>query len=231
MVRNVDFDHYLRSWTAGQLPYVWTDLSSIIDYNPLFVPLDTMSMGMQERQKVRIRSMKIQSAYSCHTKPAATMMTVMIITPKQPRGAITNLEPDSIDHFDFLESKDWITNRTIATPTRPIDDIFNINTALWKVHKAKRFILGAKPVVDPSPGAESGGVGRSAVYYTWKLNLNMALKTRTTTLSWKDTHIDQLPFYQRYFMIMFSSNHHAATDVDAKTPKSHHVISLQVSST
>lgn len=230
MVKNVNLTHYMRTWTGGNLPYQSFALSDIENYAPLFSPSDEMGMGIEQRQKVRVRGVTITSHFASHDMPEPCVFTMLIVSAKKARGPLTELEPNSAhDHFDFTEGKDWITNQ--ASPTVKIDDIFTMNKELWQIHGAKKFIIGAQPSVTASV-SPSGGMGDSNKAFKMRCKFpGTYINSRTSTLSWKILDIRQLPYYQRLFVIIFASNHHTSSGPGAVAPLSHHMVELLISST
>lgn len=227
MYKNVTLQHNMRTWSGGELYYQSFPLTDIENYKALFCTDHAMGMGMQERSKIRVRGIQIKSQFSCHSDPGPSNLLMLVISAKKGRGPLTELEPVGADQFPFKEGKDWITNHTTTGGTIALRSLFDINTQLWNVHAASKFTLTAEAATTAVP-LPYNGVATS--YKDVSMNIKVPgnyLSARTTNLSWKDTDINQLPYYQRLFCIVFCSNGIAAPGV---APASNHVVKMLVSS-
>ncbi len=181
--------HFSRSLDTGQWAVV--ELTDFSTWNAVLrqdLNVQTSSHTFIKRAQLNFRYALMGGDYAGYN--------LFIVTPRKQAG----------DRDPFLtpplQGQEWIENSEIQG--------FNIrlNSAIWKVHYARYITLTAN-AFSSAPAANPVG----NPYSTWKkdqvdlpLNIKVAKPTfQGETGTWKDVRFDQLPYYQKYYVMLYSA--------------------------
>lgn len=130
---------------------------------------------------------------------ASTGISVFIVSPRK------NYATRDPSISPPLGVEEWITNT--ANPGYNV----RLNSNVWKVHHARYITLTYNAFDDPLPNPPQGEAGNPfSTYRKWqvtlpcKMGITVPYQPSAGPATWKDADFNMLPFYNRYFVMIYN---------------------------
>lgn len=183
---------------AGTGPTFITNGRALTNFNDWEACLRQSSV-VPEKSSTRVYRMQMQVRYTLQKSYWAQISFFIVSLRKDA----SNREPVGTNVLN--EGTDFVSNRLGISDDPSLSQNPVLNPAIYKVHYARHVTMTQASYLETP--SQLGTVNGATTYRKGDVNIKMKLNVRNprADISWRGVPIAQLPYYNQYFMLIFTN--------------------------